>query len=139
MKMVVKLIANNNEISEMSFDGRAFYNYIPVELAQKLELEKFPQECFESTAEAFEKRLNLTVSPKVLKKLQKNKQLDEEDKYLLEIISNKNPYYIEKYPQYFIGIVNHKSYGNLEDLRSFFEDNEDSLNDIDKILIEKVD
>lgn len=63
--------------------------------------------------------------------------LDEDDKYLLMLATNESDLYIENVPQRFIGAVKYKDYGNCEDIRSFLEDNEDVLDTISKISIER--
>lgn len=137
MELFIRLYKDNDEIACEQFDGRAFFNAIPVYLANKLGFEKYPDECFEASLEAFEKRLNLKASKSAIEKLAKCPLLDEEDKYLLMLATNESDLYIESSPQKFIGAVKYKEYGNCEDIRSFLEDNEDILDSITKISIER--
>ena len=53
------------------------------------------------------------------------------------LATNESDLYIENVPQRFIGAVKYKDYGNCEDIRSFLEDNEDVLDTISKISIER--
>ena len=137
MELIIRLYKENTEILCEQFDGRAFFNAIPVYLANKLGIEKYPDECFEASFEVFEKRLNLKASKSAIEKLVKSSLLDEDDKYLLMLATNESDLYIENVPQRFIGAVKFKDYGNCEDIRSFLEDNEDVLDTISKISIER--
>ncbi len=135
MDLIIKLYKNNELVSEEAFDGRAFYNAIPVHFAMSLDLEQFDDDCFKSTLESFEKRLNLKVSDKIIDILRQSSELDETDKYLLKLATSKENIYVEKNPQYFIDSVAIKSYGNCEDIRSFLEDYDSSS--IEEIVLEK--
>lgn len=137
MELIIRLFKENKEVLCEQFDGRAFFNAIPVYLANKLGIEKYPDECFEASLEAFEKRLNLKASKSAIEKLTKSSQLDEDDKYLLMLATNGSELYVENQPQRFIGAVKYKDYGNCEDISSFLEDNEDMLDTITKISIER--
>lgn len=137
MELFIRLYKDNDEIACEQFDGRTFFNAIPVYLANKLGIEKYPDECFAASLEAFEKRLNLKASKSVIEKLTKSSLLDEDDKYLLMLATNESDLYIESAPQRFIGAVKYKDYGNCEDIRSFLEDNEDILDSVTKICIER--
>ena len=68
MELIIRLYKENTEILCEQFDGRAFFNAIPVYLANKLGIEKYPDECFEASFEAFEKRLNLKASKSAIEK-----------------------------------------------------------------------
>ena len=87
MELIIRLYKENTEILCEQFDGRAFFNAIPVYLANKLGIEKYPDECFKASFEAFEKRLNLKASKSVIERLVKSSLLDEVDKYLLDTIT----------------------------------------------------
>lgn len=55
MELIIRLYKENTEILCEQFDGRAFFNAIPIYLANKLGIEKYPDECFEEVLKHLKK------------------------------------------------------------------------------------
>lgn len=135
MELVLKLLdENKKELLSESFDGRAFYEFPFVFLANEVGLYEIPKEALLSTLDSLEKRLNMVLDTDTKNELLECEDLSDTDKELLNLINNKNPQLI--HPKYFYKLIKNIEYGNFEDIKAFIEDNEDIYNKAYRISIE---
>ena len=135
MKLEIKLIdSNKNILLKEEFDPRGFYEVPFVHFANELGLIDLPNELFLNTSQAFEKRLNITIDDDLKNELLENEDIDSNDREFLELAINKN--YQEVNTKYFSMLIQNIEYCNIEDIKSFIDDNSDLYNKANKISFE---
>lgn len=129
---------NRKIVFENLFNGNAFYENIFVQISDSLGLTKPKPEELENSRKGLELRLKrkLTEEQKenVLLKLE-----DETLKNILELTKYKyNTFYKEEIME-FVSSIKGYSYGNLEDISTFFEEQEEYLSTLETLDLEKIE
>jgi hypothetical protein len=136
MKLVIKCYKNGNLAFENDFNHSSFYEVPFVQIGLKLNLIDVPEGYYANNLAGLKLRRNFKATKEQKEIILSSLELTKEQKYLLGIAYNKNQTIDGKSKvEELISIFSGFKIGNLEDINSWFDEN--NMNNIDKIIFEE--
>lgn len=132
MKLVIKCYSNNNLEFENEFNHSSFYEVPFVQLGLKLKLIETPEGYHANNLAGLRLRRSFKTNDEQKQTILTSSKITEDERYILNIAVNKNQTIegSEKVED-LISIFSGLKIGNLEDINSWFEEND--MKTIDKI------
>ena len=132
MKLLIKCYSNNKLMYESDFNHASFYEVPFVQLGLELDIIDVPEGYYANNLQGLRLRRNFKANDEQKKIIIESSTLTYEQKYILNLIEKK--YYIlsgKENVSNLLSIFSGMRIGNLEDINSWFEENDMKL--IDKI------
>lgn len=128
---------NDDVIFEERFDGQAFYETILANIADKYDLgDKMPLEYYENSTKGLQMR-NSRILPQAVKdEITKLNLAFPEDELIEVVMANEKHFTGEGIIKYILRGFLSLGYGNLEDIRSFLE--EQNIKKTYKVIFKRV-
>lgn len=138
MKLVIKCYSNNNLTFENEFNHSSFYEVPFVQLGFKLNIIEAPEGYHANNLAGLKLRRSFKTNDEQKQIILGSLKITEEQRYILNIAKNKNQIIEGKEKvEELISIFSGLKIGNLEDITSWFEENNMKL--IDKIEFNEED
>ena len=135
---IIGFDTNEQIVFEQTFNGNAFYENIFVQISDNLGLTKPTPKESENSRKGLELRLKRKLS-KTQKELVLSKLEDQTLISILELTKYKYNVFYKDEIYDFINSLKGYTYGNLEDINSFFEEQEGDIPILEKLELEKVE